>query len=121
MSTKKMTKTERVQQKIAEGMSHIDAEVAVAQELHREEMATLKARAQREQKRIDALIPGIIQERWPDVYEQAAAEARERHEQARARRASARRGTATRSAEPAPAHEQQDEASRDHSYMHAPQ
>lgn len=109
MSTKRMTKAQRVQQKIEAGRSHIDAEVAVAQELHREEMAALKAKAQREQRKVEALIPGIIQEQHPEVYDQAEAEARRRHEKARAKRASARRGTSAKSAESVSVHEPHDD------------
>lgn len=98
MSTKKMTHAQRVAAKVAEGMNHVEAEIAVANEQHAEKIAKLKAKAASEQKAVEAMIGEIVKEMWPEVYAEAQTEARARREKTRADRAA--KAKAARAAEP---------------------
>jgi len=71
------TKTERIAEKVAKGMTEVKAAIAVADEDHAATIKKLKAREKREQKRIDTAAVEIIKTRFPDVWTQAQDAARE--------------------------------------------
>lgn len=71
------TKSERIAEKVAEGMTHIDAQIAVAKEDAAATVKKLEAKKAREQKRIDAAAVEIIRREFPDVWAQAQDAARE--------------------------------------------
>lgn len=71
------TKRERIAEKVAEGMSHIDAQIAVAKEDAAATVKKLEAKKAREQKRIDTAAVEIIKTRFSDVWAQAQDAARE--------------------------------------------
>lgn len=71
------TKSERIAEKTAEGMTHIEAEIAIAREDAAAKIKKLEAKQKREQKRIDTAAVEIIKTRFPDVWAQAQDAARE--------------------------------------------
>ncbi len=80
------TRTERVAAKVATGMSNLDAEIAVEEELHAEKLAKLRAAQQAENEATRAMVAGILEELHPAIYTKVIEEARAR----RAKKKSAR-------------------------------
>ncbi len=76
--TEKMTRTERVAAKVAAGLSNLDAEIVVEEELHAEKIERLKAAKAAEDEAVRAMVAGIVEELHPDIYAEALAEARAR-------------------------------------------
>lgn len=82
----KLTKTERIAQKVAEGMTNIEAEIAVTDEIHAEKKEQLLKQLEREETVIAEMAVDVVRKAYPDVYAQALAEARELREKQKAER-----------------------------------
>lgn len=93
--TKKMTKAERLEQKITDGMSRLDAELEVAREDAQALVARAEARAKREHARIEAAAVEIVKDLYPDTWAEVTATARDQLEAQRAQRSRAATGSAT--------------------------
>ncbi|MEJ6549495.1 hypothetical protein PQI66_08060 [Corynebacterium sp. USCH3] len=91
--TKKLTKTQRIEQKVDDGLSRVEAELAVAREDAEAMVARAEARAKKEQAKVDAAAVEIIRENHPDVWEQATDMARAELEAKSAARSQAAKGT----------------------------
>ena len=91
---KKMTKQERIDQKIADGLSRLDAEIEIAKEDAAERIARLERRQAREQKRIDARAVEIIERDHAELWGDAQRQARVEIEAERDKRSAARRRAA---------------------------
>lgn len=91
---KKMTKRERIEQKIADGLSRLDAEIEIAKEDAAERIARLERRQARERARIEARAVEIIRRDLADVWAQAEDAARAELDAERAKRSEARRRAA---------------------------
>lgn len=74
-TAKKLTKPQRIEAKMSEGMSRIDAEMAVNDEMYAEERRKLRARKSREQTRVDARVLQLVKTTQPDLYEELRSEA----------------------------------------------
>lgn len=72
------TRTERVAAKVAAGMSNLEAEIAVEEELHAEKIKKLKAAQAAEDEAVRAMVAGIVEELHPHIYAEALQEARKR-------------------------------------------
>ncbi|MGN0094844.1 MAG: hypothetical protein ACI38U_02165 [Corynebacterium sp.] len=86
---KKLTKRERIDAKVADGMDHLAAQMAVAEEDHAEKMKKLEAKQKREQARIDEIAVGIVRKNFPEQWAEAQELAREQVEEQRTKRAAA--------------------------------
>lgn len=86
---KKLTKKQRIEEKVAAGVDHVTAEMEVIKEDSDEALRKLEAKREREQKRIDEATVGIIREHYPDVWTEAQSLAREQIEARRTKRATA--------------------------------
>ena len=91
---KKMTKRERIEQKIADGLSRLDAEIEIAKEDAAERIARLERRQARERARIEARVVEIIRRDLADVWARAEDAARAELDAERAKRSEARRRAA---------------------------
>ena len=94
---KKLTKQERIDQKIADGLSRLDAEIEIAKEDAAEKIARLERRQARERARIDARAVEIIKRDFADAWAQAEDAARTELDAERAKRSEARRRAAAES------------------------
>lgn len=93
---KKMTKQERIDQKIADGLSRLDAEIEIAKEDAAERIARLERRQARERARIEARAVDVLKRDHGDVWGHAMTVARGEIEADRVKRSRARRkATAT--------------------------
>lgn len=97
MTKAKMTKADRIDEKMHAGMSRLDAEIEVAKEDAAEKIARLERRQAREQARIEARAVDVLKRDHGDVWERALTVARGEIEADRDRRSRARRkaGAAT--------------------------
>ncbi|UBI07701.1 hypothetical protein LA329_05235 [Corynebacterium falsenii] len=91
---KKMTKRERIEQKIADGLSRLDAEIEIAKEDAAERIARLERRQARERARIEARAVEIIRRDFADAWTHAEDAARAELDAERAKRSEARRRAA---------------------------
>lgn len=93
---KKKTKRERVDAKVAGGLSRLDAEIEVAKEDAAERIARLERRQARERARVEARAVDVLKRDHGDVWEHAMTVARGEIEADRVKRSRARRkATAT--------------------------
>lgn len=76
----KATKSERVKALRDEGLSHIEAEIQIAQEDAEAKIAALKERQAQEEKRVRELMLTILEEKRPDDFENLRAQAVHRRE-----------------------------------------
>lgn len=79
----RMTKTQRVAEKVVEGMSHVDAEIAVIDEMHAERRAALVRVKQKEDKGVESMIASLVKSMHPQVYAEVREEAVAQREAAR--------------------------------------
>lgn len=91
---KKMTKQERIDAKVAAGLSRLDAEIEIAKEDADERIARLRRRQEREQKRINARAVEIIERDHAELWADAQRQARVEIEAERDKRSAARRRAA---------------------------
>ncbi|WP_162986171.1 hypothetical protein [Corynebacterium xerosis] len=97
MTKKKQTKSERIDEKMATGLSRLDAEIEVAREDAAEKISRLEKRQAREQARIEARAVDVLKRDHVEVWERALTVARGEIEADRVKRSRARRkaGAAT--------------------------
>ncbi|MGP5496676.1 hypothetical protein [Corynebacterium flavescens] len=86
----KQTKAERIEEKVAGGLSHIEAEIEVEQEDAAARIARLRQRQEKEDAKVREIVVDLLEEEHSDVFEHLQAKARERAKRA------------TRSSEPTP-------------------
>lgn len=97
----KQTKAERIEEKVAGGLSHIEAEIEVEQEDAAARIARLRQRQEKEDAKVREIVVDLLEEEHTEVFECLQAKARERLAgEAQRRRERAKR--ATRSPEPTP-------------------
>lgn len=97
----KQTKAERIEAKVAGGLSHIEAEIEVEQEDAAARIARLRQRQEKEDAKVREIVVGLLEEENPELFERLQVKARERLAgEAQRRRDRAKR--ATRSPEPTP-------------------
>ncbi|MDK8768951.1 hypothetical protein QP932_10655 [Corynebacterium freneyi] len=94
--TKKMTKQQRIDAKVSDGLSRLDAEIEIAKEDAAEKIAKLERRQARERARIEARAVEIIRRDFADAWAQAEAAARAELDAERAKRSEARRRAAAK-------------------------
>lgn len=86
---KKPTKRQRIDEKVAAGMNHIEAQKAVIQEDAEEQIRKLDAQEAKEQAKIETEAVSIIREQYPEQWEDAMDLARDRIDERRYKRAAA--------------------------------
>lgn len=91
---KKMTKQQRIYEKMVDGLSLVEAEIEIAREDADEKIARLRRRQEREQKRIDARAVEIIERDHAELWAEAQRQARVEIEAERDKRSAARRRAA---------------------------
>ena len=91
---RKMTKQERIDAKVAAGLSRLDAEIEIAKEDAAERIARLERRQARERARIEARAVEIIRRDFADAWTHADDAARAELDAERAKRSEARRRAA---------------------------
>lgn len=91
---KKLTKQQRIDEKMAGGLSLVEAEIEIAREDADEKIARLRRRQEREQKRIDARAVEIIERDHAELWAEAQRQARVEIEAERDKRSAARRRAA---------------------------
>ncbi|WP_040283063.1 hypothetical protein [Tessaracoccus massiliensis] len=97
----KQTKAQRIEEKVAGGLSHIEAEIEVEQEDAAARIARLRQRQEKEDSKVREIVVDLLEEEHSEVFERLQAKARERLAgEAQRRRERAKR--ATRSSEPTP-------------------
>lgn len=102
---KKLTKQQRIDAKVAGGVSRLDAEIEIAKEDADERIARLRRRQEREQKRIDARAVEIIERDHAELWADAQRQARVEIEAERDKRSAARRRAAATPDAQQPAHD----------------
>lgn len=85
----KMTKKQRYEQKVAEGMSHLDAEIAAQKEENEEKLQRLLAKQKREEAKVREKQPEWLRINHPDLWQQSVEEIRAEMRSPRTRRSSA--------------------------------
>lgn len=94
----KQTKAQRIEAKVAGGLSHIEAEIEVEQEDAAARIARLRQRQEKEDAKVREIVVDLLEEEHSEVFERLQAKARERLAgEAQRRRERAKR--ATRSSE----------------------
>lgn len=68
MTSKTLTRSKRVAEKVASGMSHIEAEIAVAKEDSKAQIAKLRARQREHDARVDLAVVELLKREHADVY-----------------------------------------------------
>ncbi|HLS33213.1 MAG TPA: hypothetical protein VK039_06475, partial [Brevibacterium sp.] len=97
----KQTKAERIEEKVAGGLSYIEAEIEVEQEDAAARIARLRQRQEKEDAKVREIVVDLLEEEHSEVFERLQAKARERLAgEAQRRRERAKR--ATRSPERTP-------------------
>lgn len=86
---KKPTKRQRIDEKIAAGMDHIEAQKAVIQEDAEEQIRKLDAQVAKERAKVETEAVSIIREQYPAQWEEAMDIARDRIDERRYKRAAA--------------------------------
>lgn len=94
-TVKNMTYDERINEKLNQGISHIQAEIEVTQEDADAKIAALRRRQETEETRIRELMIAVLSEDHPDLFAQVEAKARRRFEDAAEKRRTRPKGAAT--------------------------
>lgn len=97
----KMTYNERINAKLNQGISHIQAEIEVTQEDTDAKIAALRRRQEIEETRIREIMINVLWEDHRGLFDQVEAKARRRFEDAAEKRRTLPKGAAT----PAPQHD----------------
>ena len=98
---RKQTKAQRIEAKVASGLSHIEAEIEVEQEDAAARIARLRHRQEKEDAKRREIVVDLLEEEHTEVFERLQAKARQRlADEAQRRRERAKR--ATRSPERTP-------------------
>ena len=72
----KLNKAQRIEAKIASGMTHIQAEIAVVQEDNAAKVAALKAKQEKEEVKVRSIIVELLAEQHPEAFRALETQAR---------------------------------------------
>lgn len=72
----KLSKAQRIANKIADGMTHIEAEISIVQEDNAAKVAVLKVRQEKEETKVRSIIVELLAEHHPDRFRDLEAKAR---------------------------------------------
>ena len=90
----KQTKAERIEEKVAGGLSYIEAEIEVEQEDAAARIARLRQRQEKEDAKVREIVVDLLEEEHSEVFERLQAKARQRLAgEAQRRRERAKRAT----------------------------
>lgn len=103
MAEKRKTKKQRVAEKVAAGLSHIEAEIEVEQEDSRKRVSKLKAQAAAEQRKVDGVVLELLKKEQAEAYATLERKARKQLREETALRGRRARAAAVAAAPQAPA------------------
>lgn len=90
----KQTKSQRIEAKVAGGLTYIEAEIEIEQEDAGARLARLKERQEKEDARVRGIVVELLEAEHPDVFRELQSKARRQMaSQAQRRRERAKRGS----------------------------
>lgn len=89
----KQTKSQRITEKVKAGLSHIEAEIEIAQEDNAAKIAALKAKKDKEDARERERVVVLLEDEQPELFEQLRSKARHQLAQETRQRRDRHRGT----------------------------
>lgn len=103
MAEKRKTKKQRLDEKVAAGLSRIEAEIEVEQEDSRKRLAKLKEQAAAEQRKVDGIVLELLKKEQEEVFEKLERKARKQLREETALRGRRARAAAVAAAPQTPA------------------